>query len=287
MVKKGNSKTTGASHRPVSKASKAKKPAQDANVKYVPVKDVQTQMHVFREQQQLLNIFRTAFGDSVKQALFERDFARAFGSDEHLAVYAARWSPTRALCYAPILRGIQENLRTILYAAGVDGHRDDDDQQQQEPEQQLGQPPRQEQQQQQQAKQQQVLKMLSIGGGAAELVAFGSFLSSDSSLGGDVTLLDSAPWSSVIHALERALTTPPPLSKYASEAAKINPPSPLFLPSRLSTRFIMQDILIMPKQKLLSEAIGVALTTSTASPSTTTTNNNGDIPCNGFWTRFF
>ncbi|OAA37915.1 hypothetical protein BBO_07295 [Beauveria brongniartii RCEF 3172] len=68
------------------------------------------------QQQRLLNHFAAAFaaalGDAnlpqrlqaIKQALYRRDFAAAFGREDHLAAYAARWSPTRALCYAAIFQ---------------------------------------------------------------------------------------------------------------------------------------------------------------------------------------
>lgn len=56
-------------------------------------------------QQLLLNIFKDAFPDTlasgtlqpllqdVKTALYDRDFGRAFGTQEYLEAYSIRWSP--------------------------------------------------------------------------------------------------------------------------------------------------------------------------------------------------
>ncbi|KAJ6782971.1 hypothetical protein PWT90_10613 [Aphanocladium album] len=80
------------------------------------------------EQQRLLGHFTAAFDAvltaeafpqllrEIKQALFERDFARAFGREDYLDAYAARWSPTRALCYAAV-------FRTFLPPAAAAEHR--------------------------------------------------------------------------------------------------------------------------------------------------------------------
>ncbi|TRX90274.1 hypothetical protein FHL15_008819 [Xylaria flabelliformis] len=79
-----------------------------------------------RRQQTLLNIFSNTFREvleaddfpsqlqELKGALFNRDFEGAFAREEALDVYAARWSPTRALCYARILRGLDSHLRGLV-----------------------------------------------------------------------------------------------------------------------------------------------------------------------------
>ncbi|KAI3326714.1 hypothetical protein HD806DRAFT_532351 [Xylariaceae sp. AK1471] len=80
-----------------------------------------------RRQQTLLDVFSTTFSDvlgaedfaaqlqELKAALFNRDFEGAFTKREAaLDVYAARWSPTRALCYGRILRGLDEHLKLLL-----------------------------------------------------------------------------------------------------------------------------------------------------------------------------
>ena len=197
--------------------------------------------HDRKHQQRVLDVFRHAFGDalsspslaatlqSVKQALYDRDFATAFGDPEHLAVYAARWSPTRSLCYASVLDGIWEHLEPLATSSPVDStergdHGEDEDVQH--------------------------LRGLSIGGGAAELVAFGSFFSQrPSPFSGSVTLVDSGPWAAVVSQLTTALTTPPPLSKYASAAAKLSNAA-MISPSHFTPTFLEQDALALDQAKL-------------------------------------
>lgn len=71
-------------------------------------------------QQRLLDVFARSFPEllnatasdsnsklssvlaQVKRHLYERDFVAAFGSEENLAAYAVRWSPSRALGYVSI-----------------------------------------------------------------------------------------------------------------------------------------------------------------------------------------
>lgn len=153
-------------------------------------------------QQKLLDIFQSTFASvlaserfdvllqQVKTALFNREFDTAFGREEYLEAYAARWSPTRALCYAAVLDGIKTHLDTLC--------RDRNAEQERLP-----------------------LQVLAIGGAAAELAAFGSYLSRRQSPGapGSITLLDAAPWAHVVAKLQAGLTTPPALSRYASAAA--------------------------------------------------------------------
>lgn len=210
------------------------------------VKDDQDQKQLIsdsdiRQQQRVLDVFRHAFPEvlsspsltttlqSVKQALFERDFAKAFGDPEHLAVYAARWSPTRALCYASVLGGIKEQLELISSPAQADSTENSEN----------GDGKR----------ALRELKVLSIGGGAAELVALGAFLSQSSSLSGSITLLDSGPWASVVSQLITGLTTPPPLSKYASSAAKLSNTA-MVSPSRLTSTFLQHDALTFSEEGL-------------------------------------
>ncbi|KAI0002748.1 hypothetical protein F4779DRAFT_622107 [Xylariaceae sp. FL0662B] len=139
-----------------------------------------------RQQQTLLNIFADAFADvlprggggdddngfnaalrEVKQALFDRAFERAFARDDLLDVYAARWSPTRALCYSRVLRRIAHYLQPLLTAdeAGTA------------------------------AAAQKTDGVLAIGGGAAEIVAFAAYLHSagDGDVAAELALLDTGP----------------------------------------------------------------------------------------------
>lgn len=160
-------------------------------------------------QQDLLAVFARALApalasprlnealQAVKHALFERDFSAAFGSvndqrkdgtgdfDEQngkhvsfqidsaippLDAYAARWSPTRALCYASVLASpmVQKHWNTLSQAENTP------------------------------------LRMVAIGGGAAELVAFGALLTGSEAgrdRHGDLLLVDAGPWGSVVDRL--------------------------------------------------------------------------------------
>ncbi|KAK4242524.1 hypothetical protein C8A03DRAFT_11295 [Achaetomium macrosporum] len=211
-----------------------------------------------KQQQRVLDVFRHAFSEvfsspdftatlqSVKQALFDRDFARAFGNPEHLAVYAARWSPTRALCYASVLSGIKEHLESLCYPSQLDGSGigDSEDLDEVKPAS-IAEPQR-----------SPPLRVLSIGGGAAELVAFGAFLNEHTSaksapLSGSITLLDSGPWIAAVSQLSTALTTPPALSKYASAAAKLSNTA-MVSPSLFTSAFLQHDALSLDKDRLSS-----------------------------------
>ncbi|KAL2119507.1 hypothetical protein VTJ04DRAFT_6468 [Mycothermus thermophilus] len=212
-------------------------------------------------QQRVLDIFRRAFNDvlssphlttklqSVKQALYDRDFARAFGHAENLDAYAARWSPTRALCYASVLCGLVDHYLEPLLS--MPGKEDDNDKHTAEAEETTP------------STSSQNLKIVSVGGGAAELVAAAALLHQHPSpLSTSITLLDSGPWEDVIFKLTTALTTPPPLSKYASEAAKqANKP---FVPpsSTLTPTFLQRDVLALSKAELAS-LVGGSTTTTT------------------------
>ncbi|KIH88048.1 hypothetical protein SPBR_07371 [Sporothrix brasiliensis 5110] len=191
-------------------------------------------------QQDLLDVFRRALApalasprlnealQAVKQALFERDFAGAFGTvddggskkdeppgtqtDEDvdgsikkegksvtfavasptseaipppLDAYAARWSPTRALCYASILCSpvVQEHWSA---ASGSGTETETETETETKP----------------------ALRMVAIGGGAAEIVAFGAMLTSGEAgadAAGDLVLVDSGPWASVVGRLRSSM----------------------------------------------------------------------------------
>ncbi|KAK3903093.1 hypothetical protein C8A05DRAFT_33173 [Staphylotrichum tortipilum] len=210
-----------------------------------------------KHHQRVLDLFRHAFADaltspnltatlqSVKQALYERDFARAFGDPEHLAVYAARWSPTRALCYASVLEGIKEHLEPLSPSLleGQDSDEDEDEDENENNEEAAstthGTNP-------------QTLKLISIGGGAAELVALGAFLNNQPApIPASMTLVDSGPWATVVSQLGTAITTPPPLSKYASAAVKLTNAA-MVSPEHFTSTFLQQDALALDKANLAS-----------------------------------
>lgn len=184
------------------------------------------------DQQYLLDIFSDAFAhvlfadgfpallQELKQALFNRDFAAAFGREDFLEAYAARWSPTRALGYVAVFLSIRAHLKKLvdapakdaaspLVAAGKGG----------------------------------TLRMVCIGGCAAEHLAFASYIQSQT-LTGHLTLVDSGPWSSINALLEAKTTSPPPLSPYASAAAKATNHA-LLDADQLAFTHTQQDILAL------------------------------------------
>jgi 25S rRNA (uracil2843-N3)-methyltransferase len=251
-------------------------------------------------QQLLLNIFKTTFPSilasdmlqpllqSVKSALYERDFTRAFGKKENLEVYSIRWSPSRALSYLSILVGVQKHLADIFPLCRTNRSREDVS-----PLADVSNPFK------------SPMPVTCFGGGAAEIVAFGGFLRylqsvrqdppddklpieerlmnlsvSDTSsdiglvLGThsavvaspeveamdlaipekvselELVLIDAAQWQDVIHKLHDSLTTPAPLSKYASASVR-EANSPLISPQDISTTFLTEDILGMDQGRMI------------------------------------
>ncbi|KAK7530719.1 uncharacterized protein J3D65DRAFT_134260 [Phyllosticta citribraziliensis] len=196
--------------------------------------------------QSLLNTFRNAFEErlasdvkpllqQVKQHLYNRDFLEAFGRDDYLEAYAVRWSPSRALGYAQIFEDLQDRL--LQRAPGTKDAVDS-------------------------------FRVVCLGGGAgAEIVGLAGFshhLIEESNNGPisrmDVTAIDIANWSSVVTSLQAAITSPPPLSKYASAAAK-EANKELLTPEAFHTRFLQQDVLSMDPEKLSVELRDATLVT--------------------------
>lgn len=208
-------------------AAKASKPPADQDSKHQTFQQ-QKALHAFSQSLKgaLGSHTFNATLQEVKSALFSRDFDRAFGSEEYLETYAARWSPTRALCYASVLDGIYDHLHDISRpsrgsAAESDGRG---------------------------------LGVLSVGGGAAEMVALGMFLGEHEDIANcAVTLMDSAPWASVVQKLQAGLAAPPPLPETAS-AAKRAANVPLVAAERLEhVTFKQRDVLSLGKEELASQ----------------------------------
>ncbi|MBE3046127.1 hypothetical protein IMZ48_27035 [Candidatus Bathyarchaeota archaeon] len=193
----------------------------------------------FSTQLRLLDVFARAFApeladpdrdealQQIKGDLFNRDFAAAFGREDHLALYAARWSPPRALCYSAIFNGLVEQFCGVLEATGVSGK---------------------------DAEGEDVegsrLRIVSVGGGAAELASVATFLGGDEYLSAlDVTLIDSGPWASVVDRLHGALTTAPQLPSSASAAA-VASNKPFISPDAITTSFHQHDVLSLDGETL-------------------------------------
>lgn len=223
-------------------------------------------------QQLLLSIFErrflSRFNDSlpgliqeIKQRLYNRDFANAFGKEALLEAYAMRWSPCRALAYADLLSSNPNIVAAVKTATLGAGWRSPGP----------GSEPAIVQSEGSELNSEtdaiQKLKVVCIGGGAgAELIAFAGLLScgsatSESNLAGkasdsggqgfcfDVTALDIADWSKVLGMLYTGITTAPELPKYAS-SVDLDTGRALVHPSKLRMNFLKEDVLKMDDSRL-------------------------------------
>lgn len=229
-----------------------------------PAPNIQPHLLPVELQQQILNIFRDAFPISqdveqlkpvlkdIKEALFEKDFGRAFGfgeggdrgdeGEERREAYAVRWAPSRVLGYGSLVAWVLEECSEETW---VKRFRDNGE-----------------------AK--QLLKVVCFGGGAAEIATFGALVrfSREKCRGkeyGDLGqaigtleisnpqvdetilklhLIDTAPWNGVISKLHIGLITPPVLSKYASASARASNTS-FLRPGAMNVSFTQADVLYM------------------------------------------
>jgi 25S rRNA (uracil2843-N3)-methyltransferase len=225
---------------------------------------------------------------NVKSALYERDFTRAFGKKENLEVYSIRWSPSRALSYLSILIDVQKHLAEIFplcrtHRSRKDGSclRDvsgpfkstmqvvcfgggaaeivafggflryfqsalkdppDDRLLIEEGSMNLSVPDK-------------SSDIGSVLGTHFAISAFPEVQAMDvpipekvSEL--DLVLIDTAQWQEVVHKLQDSLTTPPPLSKYASASARRSN-SPLIAPEDIHTTFLTEDVLAIDQSRMI------------------------------------
>ncbi|KAK6597962.1 hypothetical protein H4I96_08914 [Botrytis cinerea] len=200
-------------------------------------------------QQLLLNIFRDEYSgiidsdgfqqllQDVKGALYDRDFSRAFGNEEYLDVYSARWSPSRSLCYASILLDLQEHFGEIL-------PRDKSAQKKVDSEATTDVAPS--------TTPTSTARVISIGAGTTSQTAddaMASLTLSDANDSIELLLVDTASWANVVKKLHTGITTPPPISKYASASAK-EANSALVKPEAFTTKFLEHDVLAMSQAEL-------------------------------------
>ncbi|GAB0133889.1 hypothetical protein EsDP_00002283 [Epichloe bromicola] len=258
---------TSANKKRTNRPAKTSKPsAQETAQSPISAKDHDA-VQSPKEQQILLNIFSDAFAavlssdrfpillQEIKQALYRRDFGSAFGSEEYLETYAARWSPTRALCYASIFLGMRQ------YMDEMPGHADDDDDEPgrttKEASSRASEPMGPDQGADGEASESEQprprLRMLCIGGCAAEHVAFASHLRTTNRRG-SLKMLDSGPWAHVASLLQNSVTTAPPLSKYASASIKASN-KPLLGTYQLDAAFTQADVLELAEGEL-AEVVG-------------------------------
>ncbi|KAF5580763.1 25S rRNA (uridine(2843)-N(3))-methyltransferase [Fusarium subglutinans] len=263
MVKKtGPSKKAAPSKQSSSSKQSSKKSS-------APLETSSPALQSEEQQQRLLNIFSSAFNNvltsadfsrllqEIKQALFNREFAAAFGREDYLEAYAARWSPTRALCYAAVLLSIKKHLdgilitkeetnndtnttkeRSVSHTEIAGSTQDDANDTPAGTELEIFQDLKLDSTS---TRRSAALRMLSVGGCAAEHVALASYLQTTAT-DGHLTLLDSGPWTTVISLLESSTTNPPPISKYASTARQAAN-HPLLEKNQLSLDVVQRDVL--------------------------------------------
>lgn len=207
------------------------------------VQRVQAEMADKEQGQQVLDLFRVAFQDTleggnelqkriqaVKGALYDRNYVEAFGSQENLDAYVVRWSPSRALAYADLLRNLGP-VRSLLTRMGQNAN------------------------------------VLCIGGGAgAEVVALGSIALLDQGRANTrVTAVDVASWDLVIDKIVHYVAQNWYMDRCRSEGQE---PSLDELLERMrigdsaqfGVRFINHDILTLPPDAL--DFAGLDLITS-------------------------
>ncbi|KAF1982483.1 hypothetical protein K402DRAFT_457332 [Aulographum hederae CBS 113979] len=239
---------------------KKKKTPLQPKSKTVPQSLDPSPSHISLELQQLLlNIFLSGFPtrlsdiadlqvllQEVKGHLYNRDFLTAFGKEEYLEAYAVRWSPARALCYLKIYYDLFLDRDSSISSSEAAPKSED-------------------------GAGQSTKKIIALGGGAgAEIVALAAVqrllypqLSNSSpeetkneSPGlldvakFSVHAIDIASWDPITSALHTAVTTPPPLSKYASASARSNN-RPLTSPSHFATTFTQADVLAMSVEEMI------------------------------------
>jgi 25S rRNA (uracil2843-N3)-methyltransferase len=239
-------------------------------------------------EQLLLNVYRDAFRtvlvsdtlqtllQEVKKALYERDFTRAFGKEEFLEAYSIRWSPSRTLCYQSILVDLlnhiakivppckitqpeleleltadnQSSMRVACFGGGaaevvafagflrylqdaLSGSAGEDV-----------------------LAASEELEKLSLEGNGQindlnqQSSPVDGRLIPDRSPGLDLYLVDTAQWQCVVNKLHDSITTPPPLSKYASSSAK-EANEALMADADFNVTFLQGDILEMSGSQLV------------------------------------
>ncbi|KAF5582101.1 hypothetical protein FPCIR_9772 [Fusarium pseudocircinatum] len=191
-----------------------------------PVKDTassieQIQSLSAKHQQLILDTVRTTFPAvnefdtlkpvlrEIREALEQKDYCKAFGSEELLEAFTIRWSPSKALTMGNVLAWM---CGEISEAAWVQQFL------------QNGEKPS---------------KIVCFGRGGSDLLACMALLKhsheskldemprlessspdhSDSAMV-DLNLIDRHNWSGIVTKLQHTLTHPPPLSKYATEKAR-------------------------------------------------------------------
>jgi 25S rRNA (uracil2843-N3)-methyltransferase len=231
---------------------KKKEPPKKSQPPQNPAPNLQDNILPVPLQQLILDIFRVTFPASqefadlkpmlsqINEALLQESYDTAFRTEEFREGYTIRWSPSRALVYANVLAQICDDHRDSRWVEQLLGSGGD-----------------------------APAKVLSFGGGAADLMAMAGLLryrqadaagkpsAASSPLSPppnpllDLHLIDAADWSGIVSKLTTGLATPPELSKYASAAARARNAS-FLSPQALRTRFTQTQVLDLIQEDLRS-----------------------------------
>ena len=230
----------------------------------------------------------------IKEHLYNRGFGQAFESARLREAYAARWSPSRALAYVHVFAALPTIIATHQYhGTSLDeqrgrqstpvplSRREIADHQFSE-----GDSLREDSSAAVNVKNvrslQQRRKVICLGaGGGAELVAFAGVLHHLTGQGStesqsqqqdedegkeswdihvDCKFVDAADWSELLASLYSSLTSPPPLSNYASKEKQIGN-RPLVVGSTLSINWVQDDLLRPLRDELKDDICGANLIT--------------------------
>lgn len=217
-------------------------------------------------QQELLNVFKEAFGtliisndlqkviQDIKNALYERDFMRAFGMPCNLEAYTIRWSPSRALCYQAILGDLRKYFTDVFSCCNLEPSGNFINKT---------------------LSCQDLPEVICFGGGAAEVIAFAGFVrhykydcrENNANIGSDkidestsrltlfrsnstlkICLVDCAHWQDVVEKLNQGL-----INTKSRNPDVIDPDlTALLRPSDIHVNCIREDILSMSYSQLLN-----------------------------------
>ncbi|KAK4047211.1 hypothetical protein OIO90_006274 [Microbotryomycetes sp. JL221] len=198
---------------------------------------------------------RLTFGATMQQLkkhLFDKDYEKAFGTDDLRFAYTTRWVPSRALIYRRIF---EENNRVLTKSLGLSfsepsGVANDNNGENTRP--------------------RKRTKVVQIGGGAgSEVVALSSWFAEKlvdegvTNVDLDITAVDTANWSSVLRAQQQALITTypqleqpkPRLSISLSHADVLNTTQTMIDWSRtnlVTILFTISELFLQSRTKTLS-----------------------------------
>lgn len=214
-----------------------------ANASPAPVLGANANALPIELQQTVLNVFANAFPlagneielkttlQEVKGYLYKRDFATAFGKQDYLAAYALRWSAARALAYADIFATVDPRPRWLGQAPATGEER------------------------------KATNRIVCIGGGGgAEALALAAAMRHYRVPDLHVEAVDIADWSHCLQLLQESITTPSPLSKYASESVRADNRS-LMEQGQLLVSFRCEDVLAHTQERMMDLMEGTKLVT--------------------------